>query len=93
MNLTPLQPFLGFIDFIVQPTLTILGDTLDAILPPLDYVRKPMMNIPEDSDDSSSTHHNDKLIYRPWNDILVVNKAKWTEKHDAGEVTLYRIDC
>ena len=51
-------------------------------MPPLDYVRKPMVNIPENA--GGPTTYNEKLIHRPWNDMLAVNKAKWTEKHDAG---------
>ena len=72
---------LGFIDFIVNPTLTILGDTLDAILKPLDYGRKPVPVIIENSVEGTI---NEKKLFRPWIDILVVNKARWTEKHDAG---------
>ena len=41
-----------------------------------------MVNIPENA--GGPTTYNEKLIHRPWNDVLAVNKAKWTEKHDAG---------
>ena len=67
----------GFIDFIVNPTMTVLGDVLDAILKPLDYGRRP---VAIDNTESSNS------LYRPWTDILAVNKQEWTAKHDAGSI-------
>ena len=78
--------FLGFIDFIVHPTLTILGDALDAILKPLDYGGKHAPIIMENSVEATN---NEKKLFRPWIDILAVNKARWTEKHEAGN--LFRV--
>ena len=63
--------------------MTILGDALDAILAPLDYNgRKQFSTISENSVGGSSG--GGKQVYRPWNEILVVNKGKWTTKHEAG---------
>ena len=75
----------GFIDFIVQPTLTILGDALDAILKPLDYGRRPL---PATAENSAETTSNEQKLYRPWIDVLAANKEKWTEKHEAGKIIL-----
>ena len=69
---------LGFIDFIVHPTMNVLGDVLDAILKPLDYGRRPVIM------ENAESSNNEKALFRPWTDILAVNKSKWTSKHDAG---------
>ena len=58
--------------------MTVLGDVLDAILKPLDYGRRP---VPIENADN-----NERMLYRPWTDILTVNKREWTAKHDAGNI-------
>ena len=69
--------------------MNVLGDVLDAILKPLDYGRRPVIN------ENAESSNNEKALFRPWTDILAVNKSKWTSKHDAGnhyfKLLLYNI--
>ena len=59
--------------------MTVLGDVLDAILKPLDYGRRPVP--------IENAENNERMLYRPWIDILAVNKKEWTDKHDAGTIS------
>lgn len=76
------QSQIGFIDFIVHPTMNVLGDVLDAILKPLDVGRRPVII------ENVESSNNERALFRPWTDILAVNKSKWTSKHDAGEQSI-----
>ena len=58
--------------------MNVLGDVLDAILKPLDFGRRHVIM------ENSDSPNNEKTLFRPWADILAVNKSKWTAKHDAG---------
>jgi hypothetical protein len=81
-SLTPPPP--GFIDFIVMPTLTVLGDVMDSLFSCLDIPASRLHNnnnIPENAVLDSKK----SMLHRPWNDILVENRSKWQAKHDAGE--------
>ncbi len=76
--------FLGFIDFIVMPTLTVLGDVLDGLFTCLDIPASRnhhANNIPE----NATSDHKRNTMYRPWTDILIENRLKWQAKHDAGK--------
>ena len=71
----------GFIDFIVAPTMTVLGDVLEAIFRSLEAAnRTPGESGPPTSDHKSTA----KKLKRPWVDQLGLNKAKWAAKNDAG---------
>jgi hypothetical protein len=76
------QSQIGFIDFIVHPTMNVLGDVLDAILKPLDVGRRPVII------ENVESSNKERALFRPWTDILAVNKSKWTSKHDAGEQSI-----
>ena len=79
----------GFIDYIVSPTLTVIGDSLDLILGTLDIppnarpASVPENRQPQHPSLSSNTAGN--VLHRPWADILTENRAKWQKKHDAGK--------
>eukprot|EP00094_Tigriopus_californicus_P013766 TCALIF_13321-PB protein Name:"Similar to Pde1c Calcium/calmodulin-dependent 3',5'-cyclic nucleotide phosphodiesterase 1C (Rattus norvegicus)" AED:0.06 eAED:0.06 QI:50/1/0.91/1/0.81/0.83/12/225/855 len=76
------QSQIGFIDFIVSPTLNVLGDVLETILRGMEQANKK----PGNRDDSTEQQlEKAPLLKRPWMDILAVNKEKWQAKHDAGE--------
>ena len=82
----------GFIDYIVLPTLTVIGDSLDLILGTLDI---PPNARPASVPENRQSHHpslssnasagNNAVLHRPWADILTENRAKWQKKHDAGK--------
>merc|ERR1711971_988466 len=86
---------IGFIDYIVSPTLTVIGDSLDLILGTLDIPPNARpASVPENrqqpqshhsSTGSSNSASGNNLLNRPWADILTENRAKWQKKHDAGE--------
>jgi len=90
----------GFIDYIVQPTLTVLGDTLDTMMAQLKgEERKPSsengpgMAATKDPSDASKGQSgsesapitNTDPIHRPWTEILPINRSKWQESADKGE--------
>ena len=97
----------GFIDYIVQPTLTVLGDTLDTMMAQLKgEERKPSsengpgMAATKDPSDASKGQSgsesapitNTDPIHRPWTEILPINRSKWQESADKGEsITLQYI--
>ena len=84
----------GFIDYIVSPTLTVIGDSLDLILGTLDIPPNARpASVPENRQQPQSHHSStassnsasgNNLLNRPWADILTENRAKWQKKHDAG---------
>ena len=85
----------GFIDYIVSPTLTVIGDSLDLILGTLDIPPNARpASVPENrqpqshhsSTGSSNSASGNNLLNRPWADILTENRAKWQKKHDAGMI-------
>ena len=71
-----LSAFAGFIDFIVAPTMTVLGDVLEAIFRSLEAANAQPGQKPPNSE---------KKMNRPWVDQLGVNKAKWAAKNEAGQ--------
>ena len=75
----------GFIDYIVLPTMNVLGDALDLVLSSIDptLLRSMYTKIQED-DHSPAGSRNKILLHRPWTDILMENREKWQKKHDAG---------
>lgn len=80
--------FLGFIDFIVNPTLNILGDVLESILKSLDVVNKKSSNsrrIAEEGTPENNNNNNNSFMKRPWIDNLTVNRERWQKKHDDGK--------
>ena len=68
----------GFIDFIVAPTMNVLGDVLEAIFRSLEAANQTPGSGPPSSDKAA------KKLNRPWADQLGVNKAKWAAKNEAG---------
>ena len=84
---------LGFIDYIVLPTLTVLGDTVDLILstfdiPPSAASKHKTASVPEEGlPGQPASGGPSKVLFRPWTDILVENREKWQRKHDAGKFT------
>ena len=73
--------FAGFIDFIVAPTMTVLGDVLEAIFRSLEAANRTP------GSDGQPPHHASaaaKKLNRPWVDQLGINKAKWAAKNEAG---------
>ena len=92
---------LGFIDFIVNPTLNILGDVLESILKALEAANKKpnARRIPEEgsgvssnNNAASNTNENNnnaaaaaQIMKRPWIDNLTVNRERWQTKHDDGK--------
>ena len=81
---------LGFIDYIVLPTLTVLGDTVDLILSTFDIphstvaMAKNKTSLPEEGMENHQ-QKSSKVLFRPWTDILVENRSAWQRKHDAGK--------
>ena len=79
---------LGFIDYIVLPTLTVLGDTVDLILSTFDIPHSTMVknktSLPEEGMENHQ-QKSSKVLFRPWTDILVENRSAWQRKHDAGK--------
>ena len=80
---------LGFIDYIVLPTLTVLGDTVDLILSTFDipHASKNKTTLPEEGSHENNQQKSSKVLFRPWTDILVENREKWQRKHDGGKLT------
>ena len=78
----------GFIDYIVSPTLTVLGDCLDLILTTLD-IPSNAKSVPEENCHGTSGNQNNTVLHRPWQDILTDNREKWQKKHDAGKIKNY----
>ena len=82
---------LGFIDYIVLPTLTVLGDTVDLILSTFDipHASKNKNTLPEEgsNENNQQKSSSSKVLFRPWTDILVENREKWQRKHDGGKLT------
>jgi len=79
------QSQIGFIDYIVLPTMNVLGDALDLVLSSIDPTLLRSMYTKIQEDDHSSGSRNKVLLHRPWTDILMENREKWQKKHDAGE--------
>jgi len=81
------QSQIGFIDYIVLPTLTVLGDTVDLILSTFDipHASKNKTTLPEEGSHENNQQKSSKVLFRPWTDILVENREKWQRKHDGGE--------
>ena len=75
----------GFIDYIVSPTLTVIGDSLDLILGTLDIPPNARPASVPEKHHSMSSNSAANVLNRPWADILTENRAKWQKKHDAGE--------
>ena len=77
-----LIPLAGFIDFIVAPTMTVLGDVLEAIFRSLEAANRT----PGSESTAGQPHHASaaKKLNRPWVDQLGINKAKWAAKNEAG---------
>ncbi|XP_034949629.1 calcium/calmodulin-dependent 3',5'-cyclic nucleotide phosphodiesterase 1-like [Chelonus insularis] len=63
---------IGFIEFIVEPSMQICGDVLDFVLAPL--------NKKDNIDDTASSEAKRFRILRPWNQCLVENKKLWKEE-------------
>ena len=63
--------------------MNVLGDALDIVLKPFDYGGRP---VPIENAESAT---NERSLYRPWTNILAVNKSKWTAKHDAGQNQIF----
>ena len=79
---SPPSTFAGFIDFIVAPTMTVLGDVLEAIFRSLEAANRTPDAAPSAAPDSASSGVK---LKRPWVDQLVVNKTKWAAKNEAGK--------
>lgn len=77
---------IGFIDYIVLPTLTVLGDGLDLILGTLNIQSnaKQQASVSEDSSGATASGIGGNILHRPWTDILTENRERWQKKHDAG---------
>ena len=76
----------GFIDFIVAPTMTVLGDVLEAIFRSLEAANRTPAGS-ESTAGGQPPHHAAaaaKKLSRPWVDQLGINKAKWAAKNEAG---------
>ncbi|KAJ8680495.1 hypothetical protein QAD02_016282 [Eretmocerus hayati] len=70
---------IGFIEFIVEPSMQVCSDMLEAILAPL--------NAKESVDESSLDSSTDKKfqITRPWSECLAENKKIWKEQAIKGK--------
>lgn len=69
---------IGFIDFIVDPSFTVMTEMLEKILTPLQKAARSEEAISEEVFDKS-----DKSKYAlstPWADCLAINKNKWKEQ-------------
>ncbi|XP_058808061.1 dual specificity calcium/calmodulin-dependent 3',5'-cyclic nucleotide phosphodiesterase 1A-like isoform X5 [Phymastichus coffea] len=64
---------IGFIEFIVEPSMQVCSDMLETILPPIN---------PKESVDESNTSSTEKLfeIVKPWTTCLAENKRSWKEQ-------------
>ena len=79
--------FAGFIDFIVAPTMTVLGDVLEAIFRSLEAANRTPAGSESTAGHGQPPHHASaaaKKLSRPWVDQLGINKAKWAAKNEAG---------
>ncbi|WAR10161.1 PDE1C-like protein [Mya arenaria] len=65
---------IGFIDFIVEPSFTVMGDMLDKIVTPL---RNPSQTSVHDDPISEEVFDKDKTVGRPWAECLAQNKSQW----------------
>ncbi len=87
------RPFSGFIDFIVNPTLNVLGDVVDAILKGLEEANKKQAAKNNNNDSSSVAASGSNPLFtfspmrRPWKEHLECNRAKWQSKQDCGRST------
>ncbi|XP_023315953.1 calcium/calmodulin-dependent 3',5'-cyclic nucleotide phosphodiesterase 1-like isoform X8 [Trichogramma pretiosum] len=63
---------IGFIEFIVEPSMQACGDMLEAILAPL--------NAKESIDESGGALENKFEIGKPWTECLAANKKIWKEQ-------------
>uniref|UniRef100_A0ABD2W7S7 Phosphodiesterase n=1 Tax=Trichogramma kaykai TaxID=54128 RepID=A0ABD2W7S7_9HYME len=68
---------IGFIEFIVEPSMQACGDMLEAILTPL--------NAKESIDESGGALENKFEIGKPWTECLAANKKIWKEQAVKGE--------
>lgn len=66
--------FLGFIEFIVEPSLALCSDMLEAILGP----PKVEEGAPENRND----------VLKPWISMLAINKKNWREQAAEGETLI-----
>ena len=85
LNMICIYSISGFIDYIVLPTLTVLGDGIDLILSTLDIpAQRPLTGtkVHEEGEEKGSRK---VLMHRPWNDSLMENREKWQKKHDSGK--------
>lgn len=87
---TPIaQSQIGFINFIVEPSLAVMGDMIDKIFEQI-LNEEQSRTSKSDMGDTSSEPLKKKPIDRPWSEYLAENKAKWTvlaegEKAKAAE--------
>ena len=85
---------IGFIKFVVEPTLDLLGDVLDSILAQMHAANAGKATAAENGGvsgpkQSVSNGPKSSLAYepinRPWRETLPANKEKWQEYDAKGE--------
>ena len=79
------QSQIGFINFIVEPSLGVMGDMIDKIFEQI-LNDEQSRTSKSDMGDTNSEPLKKKPIERPWSEFLVENKNKWTVL--AGELEI-----
>nr|XP_034303432.1 calcium/calmodulin-dependent 3',5'-cyclic nucleotide phosphodiesterase 1A isoform X16 [Crassostrea gigas] len=69
---------IGFIDFIVDPSFTVMTEMLEKILTPLQKAARSEEAISEEVFDKSDK--SKYVLSTPWADCLAINKNKWKEQ-------------
>ncbi|XP_052813969.1 dual specificity calcium/calmodulin-dependent 3',5'-cyclic nucleotide phosphodiesterase 1C-like [Mya arenaria] len=78
---------IGFIDFIVEPSFTVMGDMLDKIVTPLrnpsqtsvhdDPISEEVFDKDKSVSPASRTSSRSSSVGRPWAECLAQNKSQW----------------
>lgn len=77
---------LGFIEFIVEPSLTVCSDMLEVVLGPFQSANQANQKLEEKPSDSPKHSNTGKKakIHRPWVACLAENKRIWKEQAAKG---------
>lgn len=79
-NNTPIaQSQIGFINFIVEPSLAVMGDMIDKLL-------EQLLAEGESTKSNDSKENEKRLVARPWSPFLSENKAKWQALAEAEKL-------
>lgn len=98
---------IGFIEFIVEPSMSLCGDMLEAILAPPDDATASGQGSNTNSAPSSAgsndsrknvmstpppTANSDFKIPKPWTEYLAQNKAVWKDQAAKGTIGYFKVD-